>query len=117
MVELIKLERIKKEIKRLTNIFAKMDAKRKKSVSSLIENAAFMAITLQDLQDEINRSGVVSEYKNGENQYGTKKSPEVEIYNTMVKNYASIIKQLTDLLPAVAPDNKDDGFDTFLAKR
>lgn len=46
---------------------------------------------------------MVSEYKNGENQYGTRKSPEVDVYNAMIKNYASVIKQLGDLLPEVPP--------------
>ncbi len=58
----------------------------------------FMSITLADLQKKINEEGVVSEYQNGENQFGTKKSPEVEIYNIMIKNYMTAIKQLTDLL-------------------
>lgn len=49
--------------------------------------------------------GCVSEYKNGENQYGTKKSPEIEIYLNMSKNYAAIIKQLTELVPAAKRKN------------
>ena len=73
-----------------------------------------MTVTLQDLQVTINANGVVSKYQNGENQWGTKKSPEVEIYNTMVKNHASIIKQLTDLLPKAEPESKDDGFESFV---
>lgn len=117
MADLTKDERIKKEIKRLNGIFCKMDVKRKKAVSSLIDNAAFMAITLQDLQSTMNEKGVISEYQNGENQWGTKKSPEVEIYNTMVKNHASIIKQLTDLMPEEIQQKQDDGFDEFVNSR
>jgi hypothetical protein len=59
-----------------------------------------MAVTLQDLQDEINVSGCVATYQNGENQWGTKKSPEVEIYNSMIKNHMQVMKQLTDLTPS-----------------
>jgi hypothetical protein len=115
---LAKQARISDEIKRLSRIFGKIDKKTKSAVKSLIENAAFMAITLADLQDDMNRLGVVSEYQNGENQWGTKKSPEVEIYNTMVKNHASIIKQLTDLLPPPAtPEGKDDELDRHIKNR
>lgn len=111
-------ERIQKEKKRLSGVFAKLDAKQKKAVQSLISNAAFMAVTLQDLQDTMNRNGVISEYQNGEFQWGTKKSPEVEIYNTMVKNHASIIKQLTDLLPPPAqPEGKEDELDRHIKNR
>ena len=108
--------RIKKEKNKLKKQFSKIDEKKKQLVQRLIENAAFMAITLEYLQDDINMNGCISEYKNGENQYGTKKSPEVEIYNTMVKNYAAVIRQLTDLLPE-GVEKTDDGFDDFISGR
>jgi predicted transcriptional regulator len=116
--DLTKEERIKKEIRRLRRIFKKMDDDTKKATQSLIENAAFMTVTLEDLQETINREGVISEYQNGANQWGTKKSPEVEVYNTMIKHYMSIIKQLTDLLPKDAEVVKeDDGFEDFINSR
>lgn len=105
---LAKKARIATEKRRISGLFKDLDAKRKKAVQPLIENAAFMAATLQGLQDKINKTGAVSKYKNGANQYGTKKSPEVEIYNTMIKNYAYVIKQLTDMLPANAPPPAED---------
>ena len=112
---LTKEERIREEITKLSRTFGKIDARTKKAVQSLIENAAFMAVTLADLQEAMNQEdGLVCKYQNGENQWGTKKSPEVEIYNTMIKNHASVIKQLTDLLPEVKPKLKDDGFDKFV---
>ncbi|EHI98033.1 hypothetical protein CDLVIII_1334 [Clostridium sp. DL-VIII] len=92
-------KRIKKEANRLKKLFKDMPKNTMDKVSSLIKNAAFMTITLEDLQEKIIQDGTVSEYKNGENQFGTKKSPEVEIYNTMIKNHMGIIKQLTDLMP------------------
>ena len=77
-----------------------------------------MTVTLEDLQETINREGAVSEYQNGENQWGTKKSPEVEIYNTMIKNHMTIIKQLSDLLPKAPPKpDGNDGFDDFVSDR
>lgn len=116
--DLTKDERVKKEIRRLNKIYKELDPDSKKAVKSLIENAAFMAITLEDLQATINREGVISEYQNGANQWGTKKSPEVEIYNTMIKNHMAIMKQLTDLLPKdVEVVLEDDGFEDFINSR
>lgn len=112
-----KNDRIKDEIKKLNRLFVKVDNKTKKAVHSLIENAAFMAVTLEDLQIVINEKGCVSEYQNGENQWGTKKSPEVEVYNSMFKNHMSVIKQLTDLLPKQEVTDNDDGFDNFVSDR
>lgn len=72
-----------------------------KAAKGLIDNAAFMTIHLQDLQAELNEHGCVEEYRNGETQYGMKKSAAADIYTTMYKNYIATIKQLAEL----APDN------------
>ncbi len=108
-------KKIKAEIKRLSSILKNIDQDKKKGAKSLIENAAFMSITLKELQETINIKGVVSEYQNGANQWGSKKSPEIEIYNTMVKNHMAIMRQLIELTPKNNDEN--DGFDEFLAQR
>jgi predicted P-loop ATPase/GTPase len=112
-----KLKKISAEKRRLTKLFHQIDQEMIKTVKSLIENASFMAVTLQDLQDEINISGCVATYQNGENQWGTKKSPEVEIYNSMIKNHMQVMKQLTDLLPKTPSKVEDDGYDDFVQTR
>ncbi len=90
---------IKAEIKRLKKIFANLTQDASAVAEKLIENAAFMAVSLTDLQRIINEKGYTEEYQNGENQFGTKKSSEVDIYNTMVKNFNATMKQLIDMLP------------------
>lgn len=95
-----KEQKIKTEKTRLKGIFKELDENKKKLVTLLIEKAAFMSIELDELQRKIEENGWTSEYKNGENQYGTKKSPEAETYIALSKNYAAIIKQLTELVPA-----------------
>ena len=98
--EKTKEQRIKSEKTRLKGIFKELDENKRKLVTPLIEKAAFMSIELDDLQETIEQDGWTSEYKNGENQYGTKKSPEAETYIALSKNYAAVIKQLTELVPA-----------------
>ena len=115
--DLSKDEILSKEKKKLEGIYSKLEDKTKKSVSSLIDNAAFMAASLYDLRKIINEKGYVEEYQNGQNQKGIKKCSEVEIYNTMIKNYMSCIKQLTDLLPKQKEKEPDDGFDDFVNSR
>ena len=85
---------IKAEIKRLKKIFANLTQDASAVAEKLIENAAFMAVSLTDLQRIINEKGYTEEY-----QFGTKKSSEVDIYNTMVKNFNATMKQLIDMLP------------------
>ena len=98
--EKTKEQRIKSEKSRLKKIFKDLDENKKNLVTPLIEKAAFMSVELDDLQETIEQDGWTSEYKNGENQYGTKKSPEADTYIALSKNYAAVIKQLVDLVPA-----------------
>ena len=118
--ELDKEKRISKEVSRLKKLFKNIPKDTINAALALIRNAAFMTVTLEDLQETINREGAVSEYKNGENQFGTKKSPEVEIYNAMIKNLSSVIKQLTDLIPAgntTSQPKKPDAFELIQQRR
>ena len=73
-----------------------------------------MAVTLRELQNTLNTQGLTCEYQNGENQWGTKKSPEVEIYNTMVKNFISAMKAISDYLPKNNKIPDEDDFEDFV---
>lgn len=90
---------IKSEINRLNKIFGLKGAEAKGFQQELIRNAAFMAVSLQELQDIINANGYSDEYQNGKDQSGTKKTPEVDIYNTMIKNFNTTMKQLYEMMP------------------
>ena len=115
MKELTKEKRIKQEIDRINELLADLGEGTLKGVRSLVENAAFMSITIKKKKKAINENGVISEYKNGENQFGTKKSPEVEVYNTMIKNHMSAIKQLTELIPKGNSNSERDELLEFLS--
>ena len=97
-----------KELNKLKRIFKNIEPGKRQTVEKLISNAAFMAESLDELQEKIREKGFTEEYQNGANQYGIKKCSEVEIYNTMIKNYSSIVKQLVDLLPGDAQSGGDE---------
>ena len=103
--EKTKEQRIKSEKTRLRGIFKELDENKRKLVTPLIEKAAFMSVELDDLQAKLQAEGWTSEYQNGQNQWGTKKSPEAETYIALSKNYAAIVKQLTELVPAAKRKN------------
>ena len=94
-----KESRIKRERTKLRKLLQDVDPDRLKAADKLIGNVAFMAVTLEDLQDHINEHGCVSEYQNGENQWGTKRSPEADMYASLMQRYLPAMKQLMDLLP------------------
>ncbi len=90
---------MRNELAKFNKIFENIEENKREVVQNLIENAVFMAIELKKLQKIIRENGCTETYKNGNNQYGKKKSSEVEVYNSMIKNYSGVIKQLIDLLP------------------
>ncbi len=110
-------KRISDEYKRLRELYADITGARLRLVLKLIARAAFMSAELADLEDYISKHGCTEEYQNGENQKGKKKSSEVDVYNTMVKNFAMVIRQLTELLPKANVAGEDDGFDAHKALR
>lgn len=91
---------IRKEQLRLKRAFKDLDKNKKTTVEQLISTAAFLSVTLRELEEEINRNGVTEEYQNGANQFGVKQSAAAVTHIAMTKNLTAIIKQLADLVPA-----------------
>lgn len=99
-MELSRHERIKKEQSRLARIFKNIDGDKYKSVEGLIKRASFMRITLEDYESDINENGSVELFSQSDKtEPYERERPVVRLYNTMNKNYQSIMKQLTDMLP------------------
>ena len=101
-------KRIKKEMRKLIKIFkdADVDEDKRRYLANAISNLAFMSVLLEDLQQDILEKGYTEHYKNGENQYGTKDSTAVKIYNVTLRNFNALIKTLAAFLPK-AEDNND----------
>lgn len=108
-----KNQKIRKETNKLKKLFKELPNNKKKMAEKLIENASFMSITLDELKEDIKLYGVKETYVNGKDQFGFKESIESKTYNTMVKNYMNIIKQLNDMLPAEKQVDIDDEFERF----
>lgn len=104
--ELTKEERIKKEYKHLLKFYKEVPKNKLDIAKALVKNAAFMKVTLDDLQAEINLEGATDEYQNGNNQYGKKTSATLQAYNQTVKSYAAVIDRLEKILPPMAEKKK-----------
>lgn len=104
---------ITKEKKKLTKIFEECDDNINKIANPLIENASYMKVELAHLKKYNIKNGIKEFYMNGKGQFGFKESVESKTYNTMMKNYMSVIKQLNDMLPKGKIINPDDGFEDF----
>lgn len=113
-----KKKRIDKEVRRLKRLFSKIDENKKKLVFATIEDVAFLTITMQDLREAIIRDGTTVEYKNGENQYGTKQSPDAQLYLQMSQKQTQAMKILVECLPKTEKQiQENDSFDDFLKER
>ncbi|MBO6206841.1 MAG: hypothetical protein J6O73_07865 [Lachnospiraceae bacterium] len=108
---------IKNEIKRLTVTLRDIPQEKRRAAKATIEDAAFLAVTMKDLREKIAREGTEIEYKNGENQYGTKQSPAVQTYLGMSAKLTAATKILLDCLPKTEVKEVDDKFDDFIVER
>lgn len=94
-----KEERINEEKARLFELFKGLDENKLQTAQGLINSAAFMAVSLADLEEIINSAGYFDEYQNGENQHGTKISAAVQAYNSMAGRYTTIVDKLLRIVP------------------
>lgn len=117
--ELTKDERISKEEKRLRKSYKEIPKDVMTVADGLIRRAAYMRVTLEDYEIDLDAKGYVELFSQSEKTDPYERErPVARLYNTMNKNYQSIIKQLADLLPKPKPDKeKGDGFDEFVSER
>lgn len=108
---------VKNEIARLTDFFKEIDRNRRLTAKGLIEEAAFMKITLQELKKEIDKNGPIDEMQQGDYSI-LREHPALKSYNTMVQRYTNIIDKLINLHPKEeVKKDIDDGFDSFVASK
>ena len=119
-MEKTKQERINAEEKGLRSVYRKIGPKKKKVIEGLVQRAAYMRVTLEDFEADLDGGGYVEMFSQSENQSPYERErPVARLYNTMNKNYQSIIKQLSDCVVEVPPAPKDanDSFNAFVNGR
>lgn len=116
--KLVKAERITKEERRLKRNYKDIQKDKSAVVEGLIRRAAFMRATLEDMELDLDERGFVEMFAQGEQEPYERERPVARQYQQMNKNYQSIIKQLSDLLPKEPIKQKDDdGFESFVMAR
>ena len=111
MVKAKKSTRVTKEKNRLLDIFKDLEPNKLQTCHALIDRAAFITVSLQDLEEMLNETGWVEYYQNGENQSGIKKAAAADVHISLTKNLNAIIKQLLELVP---PAQKQSRLDDLL---
>lgn len=113
--EKTKEEKIASELRKFKGFCRSLGRDRKNIATKLCQKAAFMEVTLEELQDRINKEGAIVEEKNGNGFVVKQENPAQKSYNTMIKNYNAIIKTLADMMPEGAAAN--DELMKFVRKR
>ena len=99
------------ELKKLVALFSPLGEKERDFLQPLLENAAFMRVTLDELQKQINQDGTVDSYQNGASQHGMKISANIQAYNQLMKTYHALMDKLLARLPV--DQRQHDGLDQF----
>lgn len=94
----LKEKKIKAEMREFNKIIKDLPEEKTILCKGLIENTCFMKVELEYLKSKILLKGYSEGYRNGDNQYGNKQTPESQMYNTMIKNYNAAIKTLSGIL-------------------
>lgn len=105
--EKTKEERIAVELRKFKGFCRNLGRDRKNIAVKLCQKAAFMEVTLEDLQRRINDEGAIIEGKNGNGFIVKLENPAQKSYNAMIKNYNAIIKTLADMMPEGAAANDE----------
>lgn len=113
MAKQTKETRIRRERKRLGAIFADLEPNKLSTCQALIDRAAFITVSLEDLEVQLNETGWIEYYQNGENQSGMKKAAAADVHISLTKNLNAIVKQLLDLVP---PAQKASRLEAMMAR-
>ena len=86
------------DIKEVRKVFESLNDSKSKMALSLLDKADFMNETLTKLEKKVKEDGVVTTMCQGDYNI-ERENPALRSYNTTIKNYTSVVKQIVDLLP------------------
>ena len=117
MLSTNKETRIAAERERLGALFADLDENQQQTAAGLISSAAFLRVTLEDLEAEINAAGCTEEYINGRDQSGVKVSAACQAYAQLNTKYQSTIQKLLEIVPPAPKKPKEKPAEEIAAEK
>lgn len=110
-----KQKEIKKEIRKLWRLFRLLPKDKRKAVEGLIQEAAFMRVTLEETRHIIDQQGIIEVFEQGSQRF-LREHPATKVYNTMINRYVAVCKQLFDMLPETEAKEPQDELMAFIKR-
>ena len=107
--------RQKKEQNRIKKIYQNLPKEQLEIAKKMIERAAYMLVSLEDMEAKISEDGLVVVMPQGSYEI-ERAHPLLQPYNAMVKNYNATIKQLNEMLPNGDADKAGQALMMFATK-
>lgn len=114
--ELEKAKRIKKEMTRLRRLFKSLSKDKQQAAEGLIQEAAFMRVTLEETRHIIDRAGVIEVFEQGKQRF-LREHPATKVYSSFINRYVAACKQLFDLLPDGGHKEQEDELMAFVKRQ
>ena len=111
--EIDKEKNIKQEINRIKKLYKEFPKDKTKVLEGLINEAAFIKVSLEELRENLLTNGFTEVFEQGEQRFNRER-PEVKIYTTFIQRYSNVMKQLIDLLPPEVKKEESDELLEFL---
>lgn len=109
---------IKIEIEKLKDIYSDLEGQRRKIAAGIIEEIAFLKVSLRELKEIIKEEGFIDIMPQG-NYEIKREAPAVQSYNKLLQKYSRLTKDIVNLLPdeAAAEDEELSLMEAFVASR
>lgn len=114
-IKVLKESEIKKEVTRLKKLYKELGKDKIKFLEGIINEAAFMKITLEETRTTLLEEGMTEIFEQGKQKF-KRNNPSVDIYTTFINRYSNVMKQLIDLLPKQEKKTENDALMAFLNK-
>lgn len=100
---------IKKETRKLRSVLTDVPAAKMKAAEGLVNRAAYMLVTLEQYERDLIENGHTEMFTQSEKTDPYERErPVARLYNSLIKNYQTCMKQLFDLIPEKPAEQESD---------
>ncbi|EJA6394243.1 hypothetical protein [Clostridioides difficile] len=113
--QLEKEKKIKQEVSRLKKNYKDLEKEKNKILDGLVNEAAFLKISLEETREILIREGLTEIFKQGKQEFERERL-QVKIYLNFMKLYTSVMRQLIDIIPSDIKQEEEDKLIEFIKK-